>query len=101
MYFKGIVNFLLIQIEHIAIRVYLRINLGDGFGNLFGTGSIECISLGVLSLVGFLMGILWTFMGQSKGYTIFAGLGELVGGLLLLSRYTSPTSCVLPLNHCK
>ncbi|HFA48265.1 MAG TPA: hypothetical protein ENJ95_04515 [Bacteroidetes bacterium] len=35
------------------------------------------------------MGLLWTFMGQSKGYTVFAGLGELVGGLLLLSRRTS------------
>ena len=35
------------------------------------------------------MRILWTFMGQSKGYTIFAGFGELVGGLLLLSRRTT------------
>ena len=30
------------------------------------------------------MGLLWTFMGFSKGYTIFAGAGELLGGLLLL-----------------
>ena len=35
------------------------------------------------------MGILWTFMGQSKGYTIFAGLGEFVGGMLLLHRRTT------------
>jgi len=35
------------------------------------------------------MRILWTFMGQSKGYTIFAGAGELAGGLLLLSRRTT------------
>ena len=35
------------------------------------------------------MGILWTFMGQSKGYTIFAGVGELVGGLFLLFRRTT------------
>jgi uncharacterized membrane protein YphA (DoxX/SURF4 family) len=30
------------------------------------------------------MGILWTFMGASKAYTIFAGAVETVGGLLLL-----------------
>lgn len=34
------------------------------------------------------MGLLWTFMGYSKGYTMFTGFGELVGGLLLLSRRT-------------
>lgn len=34
------------------------------------------------------MGLLWTFMGFSKGYTIFAGLGELIGGLLLLFHRT-------------
>ena len=34
------------------------------------------------------MGILWTFMGFSKGYTVFAGMGELVGGLLLLFNRT-------------
>lgn len=26
------------------------------------------------------MGLLWTFMGASAAYTIFAGLGEVVGG---------------------
>lgn len=34
------------------------------------------------------MGILWTFMGFSKGYTMFTGFGEFVGGLLLLFRKT-------------
>ena len=34
------------------------------------------------------MGLLWTFMGYSKGYTMFTGFGELVGGLLLLVRRT-------------
>lgn len=34
------------------------------------------------------MGILWTFMGASKGYTIFSGLMECIGGLLLLHRKT-------------
>lgn len=35
------------------------------------------------------MGLLWTFMGHSKAYTVFGGLAELAGGLLLLSRRTA------------
>lgn len=34
------------------------------------------------------MGLLWTFMGYSEGYTVFTGMGEVVGGLLLLFRRT-------------
>jgi uncharacterized membrane protein YphA (DoxX/SURF4 family) len=34
------------------------------------------------------MNLLWTFMGASGPYTIFAGLGEVVGGMLLLFRRT-------------
>ena len=35
------------------------------------------------------MGLLWSFMGASRPYTFFAGLGELVGGVLLLFRRTT------------
>ena len=35
------------------------------------------------------MGLLWTFMGASVPYTIFGGLGEVVGGLLLTVRRTT------------
>ena len=35
------------------------------------------------------MGLLWTFMGASKPYMMFGGLGEVVGGLLLLWRRTT------------
>lgn len=35
------------------------------------------------------MGLLWTFMGASVAYTIFAGLGEFIGGLLLTTRRTA------------
>jgi hypothetical protein len=35
------------------------------------------------------MGLLWTFMGASPVYTIFSGLGELLGGLLLTTRRTA------------
>ena len=34
------------------------------------------------------MGLMWTFMGFSKGYTMFAGAGEFIGGILLLFRKT-------------
>lgn len=34
------------------------------------------------------MNLLWTFMGYSASYTIFAGLGEIIGGVLLLFRRT-------------
>lgn len=35
------------------------------------------------------MGMLWTFMGTSAAYTVFTGLGELMGGLLLTMRRTT------------
>ena len=35
------------------------------------------------------MGILWTFMGASAAYTIFGGLCETLGGLLLIARRTT------------
>ncbi|HEX4459365.1 MAG TPA: hypothetical protein VIA18_15405 [Polyangia bacterium] len=35
------------------------------------------------------MGILWAFMGVSTAYTVFGGLSEVLGGLLLLFRRTT------------
>lgn len=35
------------------------------------------------------MGLLWTFMGHSTAYTVFAGLAEVAGGALLLFRRTT------------
>ncbi|MDQ3534185.1 MAG: DoxX family protein [Bacteroidota bacterium] len=35
------------------------------------------------------MGLLWTFMGFFKGYTMFTGALEVIGGLLLLSKRTA------------
>ena len=35
------------------------------------------------------MGLMWTFMGSSAAYTIFAGLAEMLGGLLLMARRTT------------
>ena len=34
------------------------------------------------------MGLLWTFMGHSRAYTIFAGAAEVLGGVLLVWRRT-------------
>ncbi|WP_281990035.1 hypothetical protein [Aquimarina aggregata] len=34
------------------------------------------------------MGLAWTFMGFSAGYTIFSGIAELIGGILLLYKRT-------------
>lgn len=34
------------------------------------------------------MGLAWTFLGHSKGYNIFMGLSEFVGGVLLFHRKT-------------
>jgi len=34
------------------------------------------------------MGLLWTFMGSSAPYTIFAGAGEVIGGVLVLFKRT-------------
>lgn len=41
------------------------------------------------------MGLLWTFMGYSKPYTLFGGLGEVTGGLLLLSRRTTTLGALI------
>ena len=35
------------------------------------------------------MGLLWTFMGASSGYTIFTGTAEMISGLLLAFRRTA------------
>lgn len=55
------------------------------------------------------MGLLWTFMGYSKGYTMFTGAMELLGGLLLFHRKTTTLGAltsfgvmlnVMMLNYC-
>src|SRR5579859_7088073 len=41
------------------------------------------------------MGLSWTFMGYSKGYNYYIGLSEVVGGLLLFFRRTTPAGAFL------
>jgi len=40
-------------------------------------------------------GLLWTFMGFSTLYTVFAGLSEVIGGLLLLFRRTTTLGALI------
>jgi hypothetical protein len=78
------------------LRVYVRYALAV---TMVGYGAYKVIptqfsapSLGrLLQPVGDCspMGMLWTFMGASAPYTIFAGAVELVGGALLLVRRTA------------
>lgn len=41
------------------------------------------------------MGLAWTFMGASTGYSMFTGLGEVVGALLLFFRRTTTLGALL------
>jgi uncharacterized membrane protein YphA (DoxX/SURF4 family) len=39
--------------------------------------------------------LMWTFMGYSKPYTIFAGAGEVIGGVLILFRRTTTLGAII------
>lgn len=41
------------------------------------------------------MGLLWNFMAYSTGYTVFAGLMEVLPGMLLLFRRTAPLGALI------
>ena len=41
------------------------------------------------------MGLLWTFMGYSPAYNVFAGMGEVIGGVLLFFRRTTMLGCLI------
>lgn len=43
------------------------------------------------------MGLLWTFMGYSKPYTMFSGLCEILGGVLLFFRRTTVVGSIVSL----
>jgi len=78
------------------LRVYVRFSLATVmivyggykvFSGQFGSPGLDRLleTLGEFSP----MGLLWTFMGFSRIYTLFAGLAEMVGGILLISRRTT------------
>ena len=78
------------------LRVYIRFSLACTMF-LYGTAKILPTQFAAPGLDRLLqpfgdaspMGLLWTFMGASKGYTIFTGIGEMLGGLLLTFRRTT------------
>lgn len=41
------------------------------------------------------MGLLWTFMGYSPAYNIYAGLGKVIGGILLFWRRTTTLGAMI------
>ena len=81
---------------HAFLRIYVRFALALA---MFMYGIVKVIPMQfsapplerLLQPVGEMspMGLLWTFMGYSAAYTIFAGLGEMLGGLLLTTRRTA------------
>lgn len=78
------------------LRVYVRFSLACTMF-LYGTAKIipaQFVAPGLDRLLQSFgdaspMGLLWTFMGASTGYTIFTGAGEMLGGLLLTFRRTT------------
>ena len=78
------------------LRVYIRFSLA---GAMILYGSVKVIkSQFPAPTLGRLMesygdsspmGLLWTFMGASKSYTVFSGAAEMLGGLLLTARRTT------------
>ena len=79
-----------------GLRVYVRFSLASAM-ILYGASKVFSAQFGPPGLHRLLetfgeaspMGLLWTFMGLSRGYTLFAGLAEMAGGILLISRRTT------------
>jgi hypothetical protein len=81
---------------HVWLRVYLRYALAIAMF-MYGVAKVIPMQFQPPPLDRLMqpfgdaspMGLLWTFMGASMAYTIFAGASELLGGLLLTTRRTA------------
>ena len=76
----------------VGCRYYLMsVMLAYGFAKIFSGQFLPPTLTRLLQPFGDAspMGLLWTFMGASKAYSAFAGLGEVTGGLLLAFRRTT------------
>jgi uncharacterized membrane protein YphA (DoxX/SURF4 family) len=98
------------------LRLVLRLFLASvmmlyGASKLFPTQFAEIPLARLADPLGHLspLGLLWTLMGYSRGYAVFGGVGEMLGGLLLVvPRFTTigalvsvgVLSNVLMLNLC-
>jgi uncharacterized membrane protein YphA (DoxX/SURF4 family) len=87
---------------HDWLRAYLRFYLSM---NMFGYGLAKVIKTqfqtpGLDALMqplgdGSPMGLLWNFMGFSDAYCFFVGAAEVLGGLLLIARRTTPLGALV------
>ena len=84
------------------LRVYVRYvlaltMLGYGFSKVFRLQFPELHTSRLIQTYGDSspMGLLWNFMGYSGPYTIFSGLAEAVGGMLLFFRRTTSLGALL------
>lgn len=83
-------------------ETYIRYYLG-AFMLVYGFSKVIKTQFGYPSLSALLfplgnkspMGLAWTFMGYSDTYTIFSGLCEVAGGLLLMYRKTRTLGAVV------
>ena len=81
---------------HRWFQVYARFSLATAMIS-YGAYKVIPAQFGAVSLDRLVepfgaaspMGLLWTFMAASVPYTIFTGLGETIGGLLLTNRRTA------------
>jgi uncharacterized membrane protein YphA (DoxX/SURF4 family) len=87
------------EILRVCVRYVLAAALlGYGFAKLVPPAQFSTPTAGkLLEPIGQLspMGMLWTFMGASRAYTVFAGIMETAGGLLLLFRRTTPLGALV------
>ena len=81
---------------HLVLRTIVRFWLAYNM-IVYGTAKIIPVQMPSPTLERLLepfgdaspMGLLWTFMGASAGYTMFTRAAELLGGLLLIARRTT------------
>jgi hypothetical protein len=75
---------------HEWLRSYVRLSVGAAM-LMYGAGKIFQVQFPQPNLYKLLepygdfspMGLLWTFMGASRGYSVFTGCVQLLGGILL------------------
>ncbi len=76
----------------VGARIFLAgVMFGYGFAKVVKTQFSEPPFLMLLRPLGDMspLNLIWTFMGYSTAYTVFAGAGEVLGGVLLCFRRTA------------
>ena len=82
----------------VYLRYYLTVvMLGYGFAKVFVLQFSEPSFARFITNYGDYspMGLVWTFMGHSKGYTILSGALEIIGGILLCHKRTVNLGCLI------